>query len=244
MTEKLSHEEIEAKKRTFDENYKKVLYNIGDAAVKSGRRIEDIRLLAATKTVDVSVINHAIESGIKLIGENRVQEYLSKKDELLPCEFHFIGRLQTNKVKYLIGNAVMIQSVDTIKLAQEIGRLSVKNNTNTDILLEVNIGKEESKAGFMPEEIMEKSHEISEIEGIRLRGIMAIPPVCEDAGEKNREYFRKIHKLFVDMQAQKLDNSIIDTMSVGMSDDYAEAILEGSNMVRIGSALFGKRIYF
>ncbi|HIZ16079.1 MAG TPA: YggS family pyridoxal phosphate-dependent enzyme [Firmicutes bacterium] len=244
MTEKLSHEEIEAKKRTFDENYKKVLYNIGDAAVKSGRRIEDIRLLAATKTVDVSVINHAIESGIKLIGENRVQEYLSKKDELLPCEFHFIGRLQTNKVKYLIGNAVMIQSVDTIKLAQEIGRLSVKNNTNTDILLEVNIGKEESKAGFMPEEIMEKSHEISEIEGIRLRGIMAIPPVCEDGGEKNREYFRKIHKLFVDMQAQKLDNSIIDTMSVGMSDDYAEAILEGSNMVRIGSALFGKRIYF
>ena len=138
----------------------------------------------------------------------------------------------------------MIQSVDTIKLAQEIGRLSVKNNTNTDILLEVNIGKEESKAGFMPEEIMEKSHEISEIEGIRLRGIMAIPPVCEDGGEKNREYFRKIHKLFVDMQAQKLDNSIIDTMSVGMSDDYAEAILEGSNMVRIGSALFGKRIYF
>ena len=244
MTEKLSHEEIEAKKRTFDENYKKVLYNIGDAAVKSGRRIEDIRLLAATKTVDVSVINHAIESGIKLIGENRVQEYLSKKDELLPCEFHFIGRLQTNKVKYLIGNAVMIQSVDTIKLAQEIGRLSVKNNTNTDILLEVNIGKEESKAGFMPEEIMEKSHKISEIEGIRLRGIMAIPPVCEDGGEKNREYFRKIHKLFVDMQAQKLDNSIIDTMSVGMSDDYAEAILEGSNMVRIGSALFGKRIYF
>lgn len=244
MTEKLSHEEIEAKKRAFDENYKEVLYNIGEAAVKSGRKVEDIRLLAATKTVDVSVINHAIESGIKLIGENRVQEYLSKKDELLPCEFHFIGRLQTNKVKYLIGNAAMIQSVDTIKLAQEIGRLSVKNNTSTDILLEVNIGKEESKAGFMPEEIMEKYHEISEIAGIRLRGIMAIPPVCEEGGEKNREYFRKIHKLFVDMQAQKLDNSIIDTMSVGMSDDYAEAILEGSNMVRIGSALFGKRIYF
>ncbi len=244
MTGKLSPEEIEAKKRDFDENYKRVLYNISEAAVKSGRSAGDIRLLAATKTVDVAVINHAIGSGIKLIGENRVQEYLSKKEELLSCEFHFIGRLQTNKVKYLIGNAAMIQSVDSVRLAQEIGRLSVKSGLCTDILLEVNIGKEESKAGFMPEEIPEKAHEISEIAGIRLRGIMAIPPVSEDGGESNREYFRKINKLFVDMQAQKLDNSNIDTMSVGMSDDYAEAIMEGSNMVRIGSALFGKRIYF
>ena len=244
MMERLSHEEIESKKRTFDENYKKVLYNVEKAAAKSGRSADDIRILAATKTVDASIINYAIEKGIKLIGENRVQEYLSKKDELLPCEFHLIGRLQTNKVKYLIGDAAMIQSVDSVKLAQEIGRLSIKNNTYTDILLEVNIGKEESKAGFMPEELPEKSHEISEIAGIRLRGIMAIPPVCEADGDSNREYFRKIHKLFVDMQAQKLDNSIIDTMSAGMSDDYIEAIIEGSNMVRIGSALFGKRIYF
>ncbi len=243
MTEKLSPE-IQAKIESFNENYKRVLDNIQAAAARAGRDIEDIRLLAATKTVPAAVINHAIDSGLRLIGENRVQEYLSKKDELHDCEFQFIGRLQTNKVKYLIGSAAMIQSVDSLKLAKEIGRLSVKSGMKTDILLEVNIGKEESKAGFLPEEVMEKSHEIAEIGGIRLRGIMAIPPADVSSDGKMREYFRKIHKLFVDMQAEKLDNSNIDTASYGMSADYAEAIEEGSTMVRVGSALFGERLYF
>lgn len=241
--EKLSPETAE-KIKNFDENYKRVLFNMEEAARKSGRSMKDIRLLAATKTVPAEVINHAIDSGLTLIGENRVQEYLSKKDVLHGCEFHFIGRLQTNKVKYLIGSTAMIQSVDTVKLAGEIGRISAKRDVCTDILLEVNIGREESKAGFMPEEVLERAHEISEIGGVRLRGIMAIPPADPGDSRLLREYFRKINKLFVDMQAEKLDNSIIDTASYGMSADYADAISEGATMVRVGSALFGSRLYF
>ena len=173
----------------FDENYKLILDNINEAAVSVGKRAEDIILLAATKTVDIDTINHAIKSGINYIGENRVQELLSKDQGYAPVHKHFIGHLQSNKVK--------------------------------DILPRV---------------------EVSEFERIHIKGLMAIPPIC-DSELQNRKYFEQMHKLFVDIRDKKIDNSSMDILSMGMSDDYATAIREGANLVRIGTALFGRRNY-
>lgn len=235
MTEKSSTE-------IFDENYEYILENIKKSARDSGRNPEDITLLAATKTVSTNVINHAIGCGLSYIGENKVQEFLSKKDELLPCHRHFIGHLQTNKVKDIVPYVELIHSVDSIRLAKEISKVSLKLNKTTDILLEVNIGNEESKSGFSAEEIETSIEEISKLDGIFIRGLMAIPPICE-TGEKNTKYFEKMNKLFIDIRAKKIDNSNIDILSMGMSDDYDEAIRNGATIVRIGSALFGKRDY-
>ncbi len=235
MTEKSSVE-------IFNENYEEIKQKIKTAAEKSGRKSEDITLLAATKTVDVKVINHAIESGIDYIGENRVQEFLSKKDELIDCRRHFIGHLQTNKVKDIVPYVELIHSVDSFRLAKEISKVSLKLNKITDILLEVNIGKEESKTGFCAEELIDNAKLISALEGVRIRGLMAIPPICEN-GEKNIKYFKEMRKLFIDIRGKKIDNSNIDILSMGMSDDYREAIENGATLVRIGTALFGKRDY-
>ena len=235
MTEKSSVE-------IFDENYKTILKNIKASAEKSGRRAEDITLLAATKTVDTETINHAIKSGISYIGENKVQEFLSKKDGLEPCHRHFIGHLQTNKVKDIVPYVELIHSVDSLKLAKEISKVSSKLDKTTDILLEINIGNEESKSGFKAEELEENIKEISKLERICIRGLMAIPPICQD-GEKNTKYFEKMRKLFIDIQSKNIDNSNINILSMGMSDDYEEAIRCGATLVRIGTSLFGKRDY-
>lgn len=235
MTEKSSVE-------IFDENFAYIKEKIADAAKVSGRKPQDITLLAATKTVDVAVINHAIESGLKFIGENKVQEFLMKNDSYLPVHKHFIGHLQTNKVKDIVGKVELIQSVDSIHLAKEISKQSVKNGITTDILLEVNIGKEESKSGFLCDDITENLKIIAQMDGIHIKGLMAIPPVCVNS-EDNRKYFAKMNNLFVDIGAKKIDNSSMDILSMGMSDDYYTAISEGANLVRIGTALFGKRYY-
>ncbi|MCQ2455113.1 MAG: YggS family pyridoxal phosphate-dependent enzyme [Clostridia bacterium] len=235
MTEKSSAE-------IFDENYKEILKKIEESAAASGRKKEDITLLAATKTVDVDTINHAIESGIEYIGENRVQEFLSKKDGLSNCHRHFIGHLQTNKVKDIVPFVELIHSVDSFRLANEISKVSLKLRKTTDILLEVNIGNEDSKSGFKEWELCENFQKISKLEGIRIRGLMAIPPICSK-NEKNTEYFRKMKKLFIDICTENIDNNNINILSMGMSDDYDEAIKCGANLVRIGTALFGKREY-
>lgn len=226
----------------FDLNYAEIKENIRKAAIKSGRAPEDIILLAATKTVDAQVINHAIEAGIEYIGENRVQEFLSKKDDLIPCHRHFIGHLQTNKVKDIINEVELIHSVDSLRLAREISKQAEKCGKTVGILLEVNIGNEESKSGFAPEEALSAAEEISKLSGIIIRGLMAIPPVITDDGS-NDKYFIKMHKLFIDISTKKIDNSNIDILSMGMSDDYAAAIEHGANLVRIGTALFGRRNY-
>lgn len=226
----------------FSENYKIIRENIAAAAERSGRSTDDITLLAATKTVPTEVINFAISSGITHIGENRVQEFLSKNDDITQnVHKHFIGHLQTNKVKDIVGKVELIQSVDSIRLARIIAEQSVKRGIVTDILAEVNIGNEESKSGFTSDSIAEIADELSGIKGIRLAGLMAIPPVCEKATE-NIKYFEKMYKLFIDISAQNKDNNI-RILSMGMSDDYAEAILCGANMVRLGTALFGRRNY-
>ena len=228
--------------RIFDENYPRVLEEIARAAEQAGRRPEEITLLAATKTVPLEVINHAIDRGLSCMGENRVQELLDKYDGLHRdrCDVQFIGQLQTNKVKYLIGRVSCIQSVGSVKLAREISRLCLRENTTMKVLVEVNIGREESKGGVFPEALYECVDEIRALPGIQVTGLMAIPPICENIA-KLRGYFSAVRQSYVDIAAKKMDNVSMSCLSMGMSSDFAEAIACGATMVRVGSSLFGKR---
>ncbi|MEE0839205.1 MAG: YggS family pyridoxal phosphate-dependent enzyme [Acutalibacteraceae bacterium] len=227
----------------FSENYTEIMNNISAAAIKSGRKPEDITLLAAVKTVAPELINYAIKNGIKVIGDNRVQELISKETLITEqVEKHFIGHLQTNKVKDVVGRVSLIESVDSIRLAKIIADKSQKLGIVTDILLEVNIGGEESKSGFMYEEVLENLTEISKLSGISVKGLMAIPPICENS-EENRKYFTKMSQLFIDIKTKKIDNVCMEILSMGMSDDYETAIECGSTQVRIGTLLFGRRDY-
>ena len=225
-------------------NYKLINERIAEAAQKVGKSREDITFLAATKTVEPEVINHAISLGLDHIGENKVQELLSKYDSynLENCSLQFIGHLQTNKVRQIVDKVDLIQSVDSVKLANEIAKQSLKLNKTTDILVEVNIGREENKSGVYPENLEELLCEISKIEGISVKGLMTIPPICDNK-HKISKYFNNMHNIFIDISQKKLDNISMTILSMGMSADYYEAILEGANMVRVGSSLFGARDY-
>lgn len=227
-----------------EENYKRVLDRVNEAAVKAGRSTDDVRLMAVTKTVESPYINRAIELGANLIGENRVQEYLGKKDELHldGVEKHLIGRLQTNKVKYIVGEVDMIESVDSLKLAQEISKQSVKRGVVTPVLVEVNIGKEESKSGIFIEQLHDLLCEIASLEAVKVKGLMTIPPICDSESEV-RKYFETMHQSFIDIKDEKIDNIDMEILSMGMSGDFEAAVSEGSNIVRVGSAIFGARHY-
>ena len=238
-------------KLSLDERFSNIDYNISvirdrisEAAVKSGREPDSIRLMAVTKTVEPVFINRAIENGINLIGENKVQEFLGKKDylKLENCEAHLIGHLQTNKVRQIIGNVSMIQSVDSLKLAKEISSRSEAMGITTGCLVEVNIGQEESKSGIDACQVYEMIHEISEMKHIKIEGLMTIPPICDDNLALDK-YFSKMHRIFIDIKDKKLDNVDMNILSMGMSSDYERAIINGSNLVRVGTALFGNRIY-
>lgn len=244
MTERLSNDELNEKKRYFDQNYADILTRAAAAAEKSGRRPEEITLLAATKTVSPEVMNYAFSKGIRYMGENRVQEFLSKYDELQldGVTRHFIGHLQTNKVRMILDKVEMIESVDSVRLASCIGEQAARAGRVMDILLEVNIGREESKSGLLPENVEAAVREIAQIEGVCVQGLMAIPPICDD--EKTaRKYFAQMRQLFIDIKAKNIDNSNMVCLSMGMSDDFDIAIEEGANLVRIGTALFGRRLY-
>ena len=225
-------------------NYNVIEENIARAAEKAGKRREDITFLAATKTVDVEVINYAISLGLKYIGENKVQELLSKYEgyNLNDASLQFIGHLQSNKVRQIVGKVDLIQSVDSVKLAKEVSKQTVKNNVNTDILVEVNIGMEENKSGVMPENLVELLDEIKDFDNISVKGLMAIPPIC-DSKQKISKFFSKMNNIFIDISGKNIDNVSMDILSMGMSADYEEAILSGANMVRVGSSLFGARNY-
>lgn len=225
----------------FDRNFEEIKDRISAAAKKSGRSASDIILLAATKTVPPENINYAVSKGISYIGENRVQEMLSKDDSVDPAAHrHFIGHLQTNKVKDIVNRVEMIESVDSVHLAEKIGAECVKCGKTMDILLEVNIGNEESKSGFTPKEICGAVEKIEKIGGVRVRGIMSIPPVCTDKTVQ-KAFFEQLYDIFVDIRDKKTDNRDILYLSMGMSDDYDLAVECGANIVRIGTALFGKR---
>lgn len=223
----------------ISDNLRVIRSRIAEAQDKYRESGDDVRIMAVTKTVAPEAVNHAVSLGIGLLGENRVQEYLSKAEMYdSSAEVHFIGHLQTNKVKYIIEPMTMIQSVDSIKLAEEIGRLAVKNGKVMDILCEVNIGGEDSKSGVSPEEIRDLICAASEVEGIRIRGLMTIPP------PGNTDIFLgRMQELYNKLRSENINGIKMDTLSMGMSSDYAEAVKYGSTIVRIGTALFGARDY-
>ena len=229
---------------SIEENLKIIRDDIAEAALKAGRNSGDVSLMAVTKTVESKFINHAINNGINLIGENKVQEFLLKENELNleNCKAHLIGHLQSNKVKKIVGHVDTIQSVDSVSIAKEIGKRSVEAGIKTNILLEVNVGNEESKFGFSSDELFERACEISEIEGVSINGLMCVAPICEKDAEI-RAIFSNMHRMFIDIGAKKIDNINMNVLSMGMSGDYKQAILEGANLVRVGSAIFGQRIY-
>ncbi len=231
--------------RDIEENAKVIREKVAVAAEKSGRCAEDIRIMAVTKTVDPIFINYALcNCGFDLMGENRVQEFLSKKEELKleNTDVHLIGHLQTNKVKLIVPHVKMIESVDSVRLAREIGKEAKKTDKICDVLVEVNVGMENSKFGIDSVYLTEFLSEIGEIDGIRVKGLMAIPPICENKAEE-KKFFSSMYNMFLDIRDKKIDNIDTDILSMGMSGDYESAIEEGSTEVRIGSSLFGKRIY-
>ena len=203
-----------------------------------------VKLIAVTKTVDVDIINKAIDCGITAIGENKVQELLSKYDQLNKqnLQIHLIGKLQSNKVKYIIDKVDLIHSVDNFKLAKTINDHAFKLGKVQDVLVQVNISKEESKGGINPEEIYEFLESINRFENINIRGLMCIPTPEQFEGQ-NSQYFDKMNKMLVDINNKKIDNINMDILSMGMSADYTTAINCGSTMVRVGTKIFGKRNY-
>ena len=209
----------------------------------SNRNPDEVTLIAVSKTKPVSMLQEAYDAGCRHFGENKVQEIMDKYDKL-PKDicWHMIGHLQTNKVKYIVDKVDCIQSVDSVKLAGEISRLSEKAGRRMRVLVEVNIGGEESKGGVAPEALEAFLEEISAFSGILVDGLMAIPPICAEKTEL-RNYFSRMQQSFIDIGAKKIDNVFMNCLSMGMSSDYEEAILCGSTMVRIGSSLFGQRIY-
>lgn len=221
-----------------DENLKLIRENVGEAAEKCGRKAEDIRIMAVTKTVAPEIVNHAIELGLDLLGENRVQEYLSKAEAYSPAEVHFIGGLQTNKVKYIIESVSMIQSVDSLKLGTEIDRLAAKHGRVMDILCEVNIGGEESKGGVAPDKLRELIAQLAQLKNIRIKGLMTIPPPSQ-----SDVFLGRMQELYNDLRDNKIEGADMQVLSMGMTHDYAEAVKYGSTRVRIGTGLFGARDY-
>ena len=217
---------------------------IDTAAEKVGRDPKDIILVAASKMNDAERVRTAIACGIRVCGENRVQELLDKYEQnaYAGADLQFIGTLQTNKVKYLIGKVSLIQSVGSVRLGEAIAREAEKRGIRQDILLEVNIGREAAKSGLLLEELDDAVSRWCEKKSLHIRGLMAIPPIA-DQTSKNLSYFTEMHQVFVDILTKKYDNVNMDYLSMGMTNDFETAIACGANMVRIGTAIFGARPY-
>ena len=226
----------------ISENIKRVQEKIAIAAQKSGRSEKDITLVCVTKNFGIDDINAALSCGITDIGENRVQEMCEKYDKVTPDMWHLIGHLQTNKVKYIIDKADLIQSVDSVRLLEEIESQAQKKNVTANILLQVNTSGEQTKFGAEPEKMYELAEIASNMKHIKVRGFMTIAPLCV-SNVSNTLHFSNTHKLCLDIMKKKYDNINMDYLSMGMSGDFEEAIMCGSNMVRVGSAIFGKRVY-
>ena len=227
---------------SVEENVRKVRENIATAAREVGRDPSEVTLVAATKVQTDDTVRAVIAAGVTVCGENRVQEMTGHLDAnaYAGAALHFIGHLQTNKVKQVVGRVDMIESVGSEHLLNAIEAQAEKLNLVQDILLEVNIGGEESKSGFLPGEVSAAARTAAGLPHVRLRGLMAIPPVAGDGG--NRLFFQKMYQLFVDIRQEMVDNkSKIDCLSMGMSGDYADAVREGATLVRVGTALFGAR---
>lgn len=234
---------MEGVKMSIKENLEEINKKITAAAEKSGRKREDVLLLGVTKTIDVERIKEMIDCGVKSLGENKVQEVMDKYDAIGEgVDWHLIGHLQTNKVKYIIDKVKLIHSVDSLKLAEEIDKRAKQHNLKAEILIELNIAGEESKHGIKPEETLELCEKIAKLENVRIRGLMTVAPFVENPQE-NRKYFAQMRKLFIDIKNKNIDNIDMSYLSMGMTNDYEVAIEEGANIVRIGTGIFGKRNY-
>lgn len=229
----------------LQENIQNIKERIARAAAKAGKSESDIQLVAVTKTVNADVINEAIRLGIQNIGENKVQEIMNKYDAIdrnSDVRWHLIGHLQTNKVKYIIDKVALIHSVDSYKLASEINKRAKKIGRIMDILIQVNVSEEESKFGIKVEECQPLIEEIAKLSNIKVKGLMTIAPYVENP-ENVRPIFRKLKKLSIDIMDKNIDNISMEYLSMGMTGDFEVAIEEGANIVRIGTAIFGKRYY-
>lgn len=225
------------------EQLKEVEKNIQEACKRAGRDRSEVTLIAVSKTKPVSVLEEAYQEGIRVFGENKVQE-LSDKCEVMPddIQWHMIGHLQRNKVKYIVDKVEMIHSVDSIRLAETIEKEAEKKNCIVKVLIEVNVAEEESKFGLKEEEVLPLIEEISKFPHIRVCGLMTIAPYVENS-EENRKYFARLRKLSVDIAAKNIDNVTVSILSMGMTNDYEIAIEEGATMVRVGTGIFGARQY-
>ena len=225
------------------DNLQNVEENIRQACLRSGRDVSEVTLISVSKTKPVEMIQEAYEYGKREFGENKAQE-LKEKYEVLPkdIKWHFIGHLQTNKIKYIIGRTCLIHSVDSLHLAEAIEKECVKRNTHVDILVEVNVAQEASKFGLKLEDTLELVRQISKLEHLHIRGLMTIAPFVENA-EDNRIFFSALKKLYVDITNKNIDNVRMDYLSMGMTGDYEVAIEEGASFVRVGTGIFGERSY-
>ncbi|MBR5406524.1 MAG: YggS family pyridoxal phosphate-dependent enzyme [Lachnospiraceae bacterium] len=225
------------------DNLMSVQDNIKQAAMRSGRELSDITLIAVSKTKPVEMIKEIYDLGVRDFGENKVQELVAKYDQLPgDIKWHLIGHLQTNKVKYIVDKVYMIHSVDSLKLAREISREAVKRGITVNILIEVNVAGEESKYGISPDELEETVRQVAELPGIIIRGLMTVAPYVVDS-EENRPIFVKMKQFVVDIIQKNIDNVCMDCLSMGMSGDYTVAVEEGATYIRVGTSIFGERNY-
>ena len=226
------------------ENIAQIRQQIREAAIAAGRDPKEILLCAATKMNDADAVRQAVAAGVDCCGENRVQELTAKLAEnaYTGAPVHFIGHLQTNKDRQVVGKVDLIQSVDSLRLLAAINKEAARQGIIQDILLEVNIGCEESKSGFSKEEIYDLLPKLGEFSNVRVEGLMAIPPISHFSGENNK-FFQEMCNLSVDITTKKYDNIRVRFLSMGMSDDYRDAIACGSTMIRVGTAIFGARDY-
>jgi len=226
------------------ENIARIREEMARAEARAGRPAGEVTLLAATKMNDAARVREAIAAGVDACGENRVQELTAKleEDAYRGAPLHFIGHLQRNKAKFLVGRVDLIQSVDSEGLLTVLDRLAAERGVRQDILAEINIGGEAAKSGVPPEQADEIAAKMEEYPNLSLRGFMTIPPVEVEPGG-NLRYFAKMYQLYVDIKAKKYDNNNIDCLSMGMSDDFADAIKEGSTLIRVGTRIFGARQY-
>ena len=225
------------------ENLEYVESQIREACERSGRLREEVTLIAVSKTKPVSVLKEAYDLGVRVFGENKVQELADKYEELpKDIRWHMIGHLQRNKVKYIIDKVELIHSVDSLRLAETIEKEAAKHNITANILIEVNVAKEESKFGLMPEELDEFVSEVAKFPHIQVQGLMTIAPFVDDP-EENRGIFQRLRKLSVDIAAKNVDNITMRILSMGMTNDYTVAVEEGAAMVRVGTGIFGARDY-
>lgn len=229
---------------SIEKNLSEIRDRIEHAAMLSGRRGKDIKLVAVTKTVGVERIREAVALGVTAIGENRVQEMVEKYEQLkdLPVEWHFIGHLQTNKVKYIIDKVDLIHSLDRLSLAREINKRAAKINRKIDVLVQVNVSGEETKFGLFPDQVKEFIKGIMDMEHIRIKGLMTIAPYTEQP-EEVRPIFRRLKQLSEEIRGMGLGGVYMEYLSMGMTGDYTVAIEEGANIVRIGTGIFGEREY-